>query len=35
MTTCLLLPVDSPRPASFRIRGRGDVCYAQFLGNLF
>ena len=35
MTTGLLMPVDSPHPASIRIRGRGDDCHALFLGNLF
>jgi hypothetical protein len=35
MTTALLMPVDSPHPASIRIRGRGDGCNALFLGNLF
>jgi hypothetical protein len=35
MTTCLLMPVDSPHPASIRIRGRGNGCNALFLGNLF
>jgi hypothetical protein len=35
MTTALLMPVDSPHPASIRIRGRGDDCNALFLGNLF
>ena len=31
----VLMPVDSPHPASIRIRGRGDGCHALFLGNLF
>jgi hypothetical protein len=35
MTAGLLMPVDSPHPASIRIRGRGDGCHALFLGNLF
>jgi hypothetical protein len=35
MTTGLLMPVDSPHPASIRIRGRGDGCHALFLGDLF
>src|SRR5262249_56808140 len=35
MTTGLLMPVDSPHPASIRIRGRGDGCHALVLGNLF
>jgi len=35
LTTCLLRPVDSPHPASFRFRGRGDECHALCLANLF
>src|SRR5262249_8909391 len=35
LTTGLLMPVDSPHPASIRIRGRGDGCHALFLGILF
>jgi hypothetical protein len=35
VTTGLLMPVDSPHPASIRIRGRGGGCNALFLGNLF
>jgi hypothetical protein len=35
LTTGLLMPVDSPHPASIRIRGPGDGCNALLLGNLF
>jgi hypothetical protein len=35
ITNGFLMPVDSPHPASIRIRGRGDRCNALFLGNLF
>jgi hypothetical protein len=35
MTTGLLMPVDSPHPASIRIGGRGDGCHALVLGTLF
>jgi hypothetical protein len=35
LTTGLLLPVDSPYPASIRFRGRGDQCHALCLSNLF